>query len=351
MEVVGNKIKLELSTGSVVRTVLVLIGFYLLFLLRDVVLILLTSVVIASAIEPGAKWFERWHIRHLPAVIMIYLLAFAFFAGAVYLLAQPLVGELVDVVHVLPERLDTLQQVSQRFGPLTSWAGDLTTLSLSDVAAQLERAVSNLSGGVFQTATGIFGGALSFILILVFSFYLSVQRNGIDNFLRLISPSAEEAYILGLWRRSREKISRWVQGQLLLGVIMGVLVFLGLAILQIKYALTLGLSMIVFELIPIFGPVLGAVPAAIIGFNQSAVLGVMVIAWYTIIQQFENHLIYPLVVRKIIGVPPMIVIVALLVGVKLAGFLGLILAVPLATVLMEIFDDLEKRKKGQALPS
>ena len=140
------------------------------------------------------------------------------------------------------------------------------------------------------------------------------------------------------------KIGKWMQGQLLLGVLIGVLVYLGLTILGVPYALLLAVLAALFELIPLFGPILASIPAIALGFLQSFSLGFMVVGLYVIIQQFENHLIYPLVVRKVVGVSPILVIISLIVGAKLAGFLGLILAVPIAAAIVEFTDDIQKDK-------
>ena len=136
-----------------------------------------------------------------------------------------------------------------------------------------------------------------------------------------------------------------MQGQLLLAFIVVVLVYLGLTILGVPYAFFLALLAGVFELIPVFGPILSAIPAAIIAFSDGGLsLGLMTVGLFLIVQQFENHLIYPLVVRKVIGIHPIMVIIALLAGAKLAGFLGIILSVPLAAALKEYIDDVERKK-------
>jgi predicted PurR-regulated permease PerM len=189
----------------------------------------------------------------------------------------------------------------------------------------------------------IFGGVLSFVLIIVLSFYLAVQEAGIENFLRIITPNRHETYVMSLWKRTQIKIGLYMQGQLLLGLIIGILVFLGLTILGIKQALLLACLAAVFELIPIFGPILSAIPAILIGATSGGLsMGLIIAGLYTIIQQFENHLIYPLVVKKIVGVSPIIVILALIVGFKLAGFLGILLSVPISTAIMEYLNDLQK---------
>ncbi|MDP3726617.1 MAG: AI-2E family transporter, partial [bacterium] len=173
---------------------------------------------------------------------------------------------------------------------------------------------------------------------------LSVQEKGIETFLRLVSPLRHEKRIISLWHRSQTKIGLWMQGQLLLGLIVGILVYLGLTILGVPYAFLLAVLSAVFEIIPMFGPILASVPAIALGFTESISLGLMVFGLYVIIQQFENHLIYPLVVRKVVGVSPILVIISLVIGAKLAGFLGILLAVPVAAALMELADDMQKEK-------
>ena len=220
----------------------------------------------------------------------------------------------------------------------------INPVSLKDAITQIQNALAGLSHGFFQTASIIFGGAFSALLTTVISFYLAVEEKGIENFLRVIIPIEREEYTIGLWKRTQGKIGLWLQGQLLLAIVVGVLVYLGLSIMQVPYAMTMAVLAALLEIIPIFGPLIAAVPGIIIGFSVSPSLGLMVIGLYLIIQQFENHLIYPLVVTKIVGIPPTIVIVALLIGTKLAGILGFLLAIPLTTVVVELWNDFEKRK-------
>jgi predicted PurR-regulated permease PerM len=203
-------------------------------------------------------------------------------------------------------------------------------------------------GNAFGAATAIFGGFFSFIIIIVFSFYFAVLETGVDDFLRIVVPKNHQGYVLGLWKRSQKKIGLWMQGQLLLAVIVGVLIYLGLTILGVKHSLVLAVIAACFEIIPVFGPTLSAVPAVMIAFvDGGATLGVLTIALYAIAQQFENHLIYPLVVTRVVGVPPLLVILALIGGAELAGFLGVILAVPIAATIQELAHDIESGRLGK----
>ena len=137
-----------------------------------------------------------------------------------------------------------------------------------------------------------------------------------------------------------------MQGQLVLAVLVGILLYLGLLIIGVQYALLLAVVAAVFELIPVFGQYLAAVPAIVIGFTTGGVTtGLVVTGLYLIVQQFEAHLIYPVVVKKVVGVPPILVILSMLIGFKLAGFLGALLAVPIATAIQEFISDVDSEKR------
>jgi predicted PurR-regulated permease PerM len=188
-------------------------------------------------------------------------------------------------------------------------------------------------------------------LVVVFSFYFAVEETGVDDFLRIVTPVKHEAYVLDLWRRSQDKIGKWMQGQLILAAIVGLLLFLGLTILGIKYALLLAVLAGVFELIPVFGQILAAIPGVIIAFTSGGVTeALLVMGLYVVVQQFEANLIYPVVVKKVVGVPPLLVILALLVGFKLFGFLGVLLSVPIAAAIQELVADVDKRKRAVLPP-
>lgn len=341
---------LHISAASFFKAALVVVFFVTLYILRDLLLILLTSVVIASAIEPMTKWLGQFRLPRVISVIFIYSALAVLLIGLFYLFLPLLLNEVTQVLSLLERYLSASPIFNSNLPageflkaqPLTEQFGE--QFSLQGTLSYINAIASNISGGLFQSLSTVFGGILSFILIIVISFYLAVQEKGIENFLRLVTPLRHEKYIVGLWQRSQMKIGRWMQGQLLLGLIVGVLVYLGLTILEVPYALLLAVLAAIFEIIPLFGPILASIPAIALGFLQGIPTGFMVLALYVIIQQFENHLIYPLVVRKVVGVSPILVIIALIVGGKLAGFLGLLLAVPVAAALVEFVDDIQREK-------
>ncbi|OGF61885.1 hypothetical protein A2926_00670 [Candidatus Giovannonibacteria bacterium RIFCSPLOWO2_01_FULL_44_40] len=335
---------IEISFWTMFKAALLVILLWALWVLRDIIAVILISIVIASAIEPANHFFARFRVPRVLSVVLIYLSAFLLFSLIFYLVVPPLFGDILDFVNTLPSYIEqVLGPQSPLFLLLPELPGALTDF-LTSLALSLERSIPAVTSGLFSAGASVFGGVLSFVLLIVISFYLSVQEHGIENFLRIITPLEHEFYILDLWRRSQRKIGRWLQGQILLGVLVGVIVFLGLTILDVKYAILLAILTATFEVIPVFGPIMAAIPAIAIALIQSPLLGLLVLGLYFVVQQFENHLIYPLVVRKTVGVPPLLVVLSLVIGGTLGGFFGLVLAVPAAAVLVEFLNDVSERR-------
>jgi predicted PurR-regulated permease PerM len=345
-----RKFYISITSGTIVKAALWVIFLLLLYYIRDIILVVLAAIVIASAIEPATHWFTRHSIRRLPAVIIIYFVLALLLAGFFIFFIPSVLSEAFTYLSNLPSTIN-LNDIWSPISSFTSFGvGDTAltdrTISLTDFLDLSSDAISGTSAGAFRTASFIFGGALSFILMIVLSFYLAVQEDGVGNFLKIVSPVKHHDYVIDLWKRSQKKIGYWMQGQLLLGLIVGVLTYLGLMVLGVKHALLLATLAALFELIPIFGPIISAVPAVLIAAVDSGMtFAVLVVGLYIIIQQFENHLLYPLVVRKIVGISPIVVILALIIGAKLAGFLGALLAVPISAAFMEWIDDVEKGKR------
>lgn len=345
---------ITISVGTIIKAIMILAVFAAFYYLRDIGLVVVLAIIIASAIEPGTKWLMRRGIPRILAVLLIYFVAVMVLVVTFYFLFLPLLSQSANLLSSLPSYLGELQvwNPMQNSGLLSSNStiqGISKTFSLSQIVEEINNSISNFSEGFFSTASTVFGGILSFLLVIVLSFYLSVESDGVSSFLRIVTPSKNEKYILDLWKRSQHKIGLWMQGQVILAIIIAILVFLGLTLLRIENALLLAVLAGMFEIIPLFGPILAAIPAVTLALVSSGLTSaLLVVGFYIIIHQFENQLIYPLVVRKIVGVPPIISILALIVGFKLAGFVGLVISVPVATMLMEFLNDVEKRKNAQA---
>jgi predicted PurR-regulated permease PerM len=304
--------------------------------LKNLLFVVLTSIVLASFIRIAAEKLKKTiGLSRVLSVVLMYLLTFAVL-GAIFYFFIPIL--IVETSHLLP-------LISKYLPAGLPWF-DMTGFANADVSSitNIKSFLSVVSSGLGSTLAGFFGGLINVALVAIISFYLSVSTDGIESFLRIVAPVSREEYIIDLWNRSQKKIALWAQGQLLLGVVVGVLTFIGLVFLNVPHALLLGLVAALFELIP-FGIFLAAIPAISLGFASGGItLALMVVALYIIIQQLESYLIAPLVVHKVTGVSPLVVILSVLIGVTLAGFWGLILAVPVAVTILEYISDLEKER-------
>ena len=338
----------SISTGTIIRFFVVLIALAALYYMSDVVLVILAAVVIASSIEPVVRRLKRYHIHRILAVISIYLIIAAAIAAVIIFFLPKVINDTVGLLDTIPKTisLDELWSPVRDVGTATNTAISSHTLSISDLIRGLQDFLVGSSTGVVQSVSLIFGGLLSLILILVLSFYLAAQEEGVDDFLRIVTPVRHYDYILDLWKRSQRKIGLWLQGQVILGIIIGLLVYLALIIVGIPHPLLLAVFAAALEIIPVFGPIISSVPAILLGFADGGTgIGFLVAGIYLGIHQLENHLFYPLVVKKVVGISPIVVIIALVVGAKLAGVLGALIAVPLSAAFMEYIHDIEKYKK------
>jgi len=341
---------ISISTGTIAKGLAIIIGIGVLWVLRGLVLIVVTSVVLASSIEPAIKFLGRYRLHRIPSVILVYLSLAGIFVGMFLAFVPPLVGEISEASAKFPIVANELNSSIFRGNTVAITKGQILIDQVSKGASAQDLFttlgnISTASESFNGFVSSIFGGLFSFILIVVLSFYFAMQEHGIESFLKIIVPFGKQDHAVDLWHRTKAKIGKWMQGQILLGVTIFVLAYLGLTIFGVPYALSLALFAGIMEIIPVFGPIISAIPAILLALSIGGItLGLIMTGFYVLVQQFESHLIYPLVVRKVIGVPPILVILSLVVGFELGGFLGVIIAVPVAAAMMELIFDLEKKK-------
>lgn len=341
-------LSISITTGTVLMVFGIAIAVWLFFALQDLVLVILTAVVIASAVEPAVQWFSRYRIHRLLSVALTYGIIFGVLFGVAYSFFPPLLKETAGFSAQLPQYLEAINIDEILNNNIINSARQVVdgVPTFQEYIGQFQSIFTATSAGAFKALAGIFGGVVSFILIIVLSVYFSVQETGVDDFLRVILPVEYQKYGMDLWRRAQKKIGLWMQGQLLLSLLAGVLVYLWLAILGVPYAFLLAIFAAITELIPVFGSYIAAIPAIAIAFTVGGwPTAALVIAGFVIINQLQSHLVYPLVVKKVVGVPPLLVIIALIAGGQLAGFLGVLLSVPIAGALQEIVSDIIKSKE------
>ena len=339
-----SKTIIEISPKTIFWVLGIGVLAVLVYMVGDIIAVLIFAIIIASALEPILRYAQSKKIPRLLSLIVIYLLFFIFFAALIYIF--------------LPLVLDQLRDFSQNyptyFGRIEEAVGVITFLpglsgNIHELLSQLTEQIPSFTS-LISYASSIFGGVLSFVVVLVVSFYLSISRNALDNFLRAILPPQFEVYAHSLWVRAQYKMGRWLQAQILLSFIMALIVGLGLWILGVKFAFLVAVIVGLLEIVPYVGPIVTGGLATLLALSQSAALGLWTLVFFIAAQQLEGHILVPLLIKKLVGLNPVAVILAILVGAKLGGILGILLAVPIAAVIDEFFDDLAKRRSTSVSP-
>ncbi len=344
-----KQVSISITASTVVKIIIISAVAMAVWHLRGLVLLVLTAIVIASAIEPGVAFFVRRRIPRVLAVLVMYLTVFGSLFATIYFFFPPMLDDAQNFLSTVPQYLETLNIAGlPDFSHTTTLAaGNSEGSSLFNTILTFRSAFTDTSQGAIRLVSTFFGGIFSLGLVIILSFYFAIQETGVDDFLRLITSAKHEEYVVDLWGRAKRKIGLWMQGQLLSSLIGGVIVYLGMLILGVPYALLLAGFTAVAMLIPIFGSFMSAIPAIIVAFTGGGVpLALVVAGLYLIVNQFEAHLIHPLVVNKVVGIPPLLVILALIVGGELAGFLGVVLAIPVAAALREFVNDFDRKKRA-----
>ncbi len=333
---------IRISTDTLIRVALVVFGVWLLYFLRDTLLLVLVSIVLASFVEAGVRAFAKYKIGRTMSVPIIFAFVISLMIIIFYMFLPIIFRELSGMVGLI---IGYIPDTPQTIDSATNMISDLTEdSSINDILVAVKDISSAFSQGATSVIGATFGGLLNFVLVIVMSFYLSIQEKGIDNFLKILTPKKHEAYVIGLWNRTQIKIGIWFKGQLLLGLIIGAVTIVTLALLGVQYAFIIGIITAIAELVP-FGMIFAAIPAILFAvIDGGIVLGIKVLIFFVVIQQLENYVLAPLVAKKTVGIPPLVVLLALIAGISLAGFWGAIIAVPVAVFVLEYMGDIEKQK-------
>lgn len=328
---------LEISWGSLWRVLFFVILVSIMFSGRQILLGLFLAIVISSGLEIIVDFLENRGLPRTLGVVLIFLLAIL----ALIILVYTVIPFVIASLNTL---FSTFDKTSQ-----SAWWAPFITPQTSRSANEMINKISTqfLSGGAsplgaFSEVLGGFGLAIA---VLVSSFYLSIGRDGVERFIKAVFPSDYEPMALRIYERSRRQIGSWFRTQLLLSVAMGVLVWIVLLVLGVKYSFLLGVLAGIFEIVPFVGPILSGAVAVLVALADSPALALYTLIAFLALHQLESHILVPLLTKKTIGLHPVIVIIALLIGAQVGGILGLLIAVPAAAVIQEIVEELPNRRK------
>ncbi|MFN3301761.1 MAG: AI-2E family transporter [Patescibacteria group bacterium] len=326
-----------------IKIILFILLLLFLYFIRDLILILIISFIIATILLPPVDWLVKKKVSRLLATLFIYLLFFLTVIG-IFILIIPNLSEEIGIVG---------QKISSYYQTVRTFIGSSQKFLPQDLTQipGLEQGLATLGRNIFFLLSNVAYGIFSIFLIIVISFYIIVSKDSIANFFFSFVPEKYHQFFSRLIFLSRKSLSRWGWAMLILISLIGSMTYIGLSILRVRFALSLAVFAGLMEVIPYIGPFIGAVPAVFLAFFQSPVKALMVIILYILVQQIENNIVVPQVMRGVIGLNPIIVILVLLIGGKFGGVLGAIIAVPVSAVIYIFIKEYLRLKKYLKLKS
>jgi predicted PurR-regulated permease PerM len=330
----STKDSINISLGSIIRFFVIGIGIAAFYFLRKYIALFLAAAVIATAIEAPASVLIKRRWPRFVAVTLVYLLGLAIFLGILYFLIPVIVEQTEIVIQKLLKFMSSMRL------PFLPSLDKILFQNISVAIPQFGQSATQAISLISWIVSGIF----NFILVMIVSYYLALQGGWVEKTIRLFASSKYEDYLISLWRRAERKIGKWFYTQIILSILVAIPTFFGLKIIGIEYALLISIIAGALEIVPIAGPIIAGVIAVFISAQQDINLALYVIGLFFVVQQLENHILVPILMRQSVGLNPVVVIFSLLVGGAIAGFWGVLIAIPIVAAASEFFVDLEKRK-------
>ncbi|MDD5146413.1 MAG: AI-2E family transporter [Candidatus Pacebacteria bacterium] len=336
-----KKNSLHLDNGTILKVCLAVVLLYALYLVKSVIIWFIFALIIAILFNYIIDALDRKKIPRIISATVLYFGVFALIGWGIFKTAPLMAAEVQEFYGNLPIYLKKVSPIFEKFG--------ISNFKNTKVFMQtLRDNLDSVSGSFTDALASIFGGASVTALVFAMAFFISLERKFMERFLATFFSPQHHEYLFGLWRRSRKKVSGWFISRLLGVVFVSITMLAILMVFNVKYAFLLAVGVGLLDFLPILGPlVAGFLLFAIVSlysFSQA----VFVVIAFTIIQELENHLLFPLLFKKFIGISPVLVLVAFAIGGELWGFAGGILAIPMAAVVYEIIKDYLGKKRQQA---
>lgn len=355
----GNIMNVYVAPSSVAKgtamVLLVLSLAYFLMQIGDILLLFFVAFLFTAGLDRSVtRLKEKYRIPRSLSVILLYILILAVLALTLSNLAPLVADQLSSLANKVFEFFtdvangnsqlpfsDKLAPYFQRFTESVNL--DQFSVQIQDYLQNFSDKLLSFSGNLWDFVIAVSNGLINTSLVLVLTFFMVVEWNDIEGFFVSLFPSKHTPYIVSHLDAVKTKIGFWLRGQLMLSVAMGVLVYLGMLLIGVDYAVTLGLIAGITEFIPVVGPIIALLVALPVAANVSLLLAFWTLVIFLVIQQIEGNILVPIIMQKTVGLSPIIVMFAMLVGYQYLGILGMVLAIPVAACVSIFVKDYTSR--------
>lgn len=331
---------LDISWVSILKVGIAVFAFYILFLVRDILIWFIFALIISILFNPVIDFLHKRKIPRVVSVIFVYIGTFGIISLLIFLIAPLFIFEIQNFSQILPEYFEKVSPPLKALG----------IQAFEDIESFLElinKSLEKITANVLSVAFAIFGGIFSTIFILTIAVFLSLEEKGVEKTLSLLFPKKYEFFAFNLWQRSQKKVSGWFLSRILASLFVGGASYFAFLVFNTNYPFSMGLLAGVLNFIPIVGPIVTGFLIFILVSLDSTLKAIFVLIAFTLIQQIENNILTPILTKRFVGIPPVLVLISIVVGGKLLGLLGALLAIPLAGILFEFLRDFLKKRKEE----
>ncbi len=304
---------------------------------KHVFIVLFTAILLATAVAPAANRLHRYGVPRTISILLIYLLVVAIIAGTIALLVPLVITEIGHVQERLPEYSDRLNDLLARFTPKGQ-----QPLSSDQIFSSLSGNLSNTARYLGDLALTIAGLLLTMLVILVTAYFLAVDPEFAQHLVARFFAPAGRPHVRTILTNIGVRLGHWVRAQIVLALFFGISFGVSLAVMGVPYALTLGITGAVLEVIPYVGGFITVIIATLVALTAQPWQIAGVIIAYTVVTNIEAHIVEPLVMGRMLGLHPLTVILSLFIGGETLGILGALLSVPFAVVIQVLLDEIYK---------
>lgn len=319
--------KIEISYKTIVFTFLLVASFFVVWQLRSLLIMLFLSYIFMEGLNPSITWLQKRRIPRALAIILVYLVIIAAITFSFAGIIPALVEQSTSLIRSLPDV----------FHNISFWG-----LNPVDISSQF-KILENLPSNIASTALSVFSNLISVFFFFVITFYLLLEKANFNKHLVNIFGQKSSKAIL-IVNQLEKRLGSWVSAELFLMLIIGVLSYLGYLVIGLNYALPLAIIAGLLELVPNIGPTVASILAGLFGLTISPLVAILAVVWGIVVQQLENNFIVPKIMKETVGLHPLVTIIAIATGAKLAGISGAILAVPLFLTIQIILEVLVDKK-------
>jgi predicted PurR-regulated permease PerM len=331
---------LDISWKTILKISIAVVSFYLLYSIKGTLILFIFALAISTLFNPAVNFLQKRRVPRFLGIVFIYFSVFGLFGFLIYLIVPLFSLEIHQFLKSFP-------QYFEKISPPFKELGFEAFRNINSFVQGISNVLGKMSDNIFNALFAVFGGFFSFMFVMSIAFFISLEEKAAEKTLILIFPKKHENYVLKLWKRCEKEIAGWFGARIIACLFVGIATYVSLLIFNVQYPVILGLFAGVFNFIPYIGPLITGLLLFLIIFPTGPLKALFVIVVFIIIQQIENSVLSPMLMKKIIGVPAAVVLISLIIGAQLWGILGALLAIPLFGNLFEFTKEFLQRKRDK----